>query len=1700
MNKILALTLYLIIILSIVSPIVTISQTYGEKQEPWMNKIHPIFLKKIMGLSDDTYVTAVIRLKPLPENIAMNVKGHYRLAVNTLKYWADITQKPVIDFIVNNGGIVLNRFWLDNVILVRVKLSLLKKIAMLPNVVKIFENFEVRIIGSAKATVVNTTQQVTSWGIFKIRAPDVWAKGYTGEGIRICVLDTGVDPTHPALNGKLLTIDPDNPYYPGGWMEFDDYGNPVLSTPHDTYGHGTHVSGTALGGDTENILIGVAPGATLMAGLVLPGGSGTFAQILGGMQWAVEPFYIDPDTGEIIYTNLPAHIVSMSFGAANYYGSELLPGIKAILLANIIPVAAIGNEGEGSSSNPGNIWGVIGVGATDQYDNVAYFSSGEEVSWPAPPEEWPFYDTYPSTYIKPDISAPGVGITSSVPGGGYESWDGTSMATPHVSGTIALILEAAGWTNFDQPDLPELVYEILTTTAIDLGDPGQDIRYGWGRIDAFEAVLKAEEYAKKSGVEGYVYDKITGEPIPWTTVTVQETGTTVKVNESGYFKIPLDPGTYHLVFEAFGYQTLTLEIEVKMMNGTIAGFVYDMFTETPIEGAFVTVEELNLTVSTGPNGEFQVSVPPGTYTVTAYATGYSNETKTIDVGENETVIVTFYLVPLGNGTIVGQVTDAETGEPIENAYVWVYVDNTIVGNFTDENGYYMLSVPAGTYTVYARALGYREANVSDVEVAPNTLVVVNFTLEPLPPVVVVLGNVDYYTEAHLATIIADAGYPVVEYNSMEDLLEDWLNGEIYPKVIVIDHTESNEYDYPSSDILISFLLLADSSGTSLIWLGTSYSGYTGLDVLYMYREDVEAHGYPAPDEYDSGYPSPENVIVYMVNPEHPVFENITPDDSNWFYLADLENSFYADYRVYYFENDENLTILAYVNDTLNDVSGVGVAIWYSSSGVPWFYLGSWAESYWMQYLEPGGDGQYSNNTMKVLLNVVSLGWMSSSEQIVSDKIKSMIEMTLKDVEFESRQVRTSAYTFVEVYLDREPYGWVKGQVIGSDNIVLAGAKITVLGTPINVVTDENGFFEFWLPAGEYTLLITYQGYYEKTLDITIVVNETIDLGVIVLQRQPRVAILYDYATTLKQFVETLGFYGKDYTNLTMLNNDLATGFYDLVIYAGYYNVPYPSQEDFMEFLNITSTMQINVIWMDSYGDYGYGIKVLHKYLGDPESIGYDYGEGKVYIAIEKSHPIFSGYRSGDVVEILSSTSADFAWFTGFSGETLASLVVGDNIYGDAIAYKILPSGCKWLLMASFAPTSWNTPDIFTEDAWIILANAITWSVMKILNITLENPYLYVGDTAILHISRAPANAVVDIFIDTTYVMSVECDENGEATAEFIIPLIPGGEHIVTAISRDYTHMGSTTLYILPKLTVYPSETTSPGQVHILVTGLYVNATAFIYIDANYLTMIRANVSGAFEGIINIPMVVTGEHLLSLVDKDTGEILYNVSIHVTSIFDELASNMSKIDRVINTTENISGKLDSIIVILNNINDSIMGVDEKVSQIIIDLQSLSGKVDNVIEILNNITGTIEAIHGDLVYVKTRVGTIIVKIDELNATLIGLIVSETGKVYTLLNTSIGIITARINELKDLGLNITDNLSEIYNDIIGKLDHLISLVEKLNTNVNTLTTKKIPTLEKKINDTKDSVTTASAYGISGLSLAIIALLATIYTFLKRK
>jgi subtilisin len=252
-----------------------------------------------------------------------------------------------------------------------------------------------------------------TWGLKEMEVDKLWAQGFTGSGILVGHMDTGVDGTHPALNGAI-----------GAFAQFDELGNEVSPTPtaFDSAEHGTHTAGTIAGRPFNNTNVGVAPEAQLASAIVIEGGN-IQARVLGGIDWALQQ---------------RAQVLSMSLGFIGWVPS-FIPIIQVLRQNNCLPVIAVGNEGVGTSRSPGNYVETLSVGACEEGGDweVADFSSSQ------------FFQRDDNSLV-PDVLGPGVNVLSAKPGGGYQSMDGTSQATPHIAGLAALLRHARPAASVDQ--------------------------------------------------------------------------------------------------------------------------------------------------------------------------------------------------------------------------------------------------------------------------------------------------------------------------------------------------------------------------------------------------------------------------------------------------------------------------------------------------------------------------------------------------------------------------------------------------------------------------------------------------------------------------------------------------------------------------------------------------------------------------------------------------------------------------------------------------------------------------------------------------------------------------------------------------------------------------------------------------------------------------------------------------------------------------------------------------------------------------------------------------------------------------------------------------------------------------------------------------------------------------------------------------
>ncbi|MDH4036011.1 MAG: S8 family serine peptidase [Candidatus Krumholzibacteria bacterium] len=575
-------------------------------------RVAPGLQKQLDEAAPDEMVTAIVKLRSIGPPPQANLG---RSAVfGSLRQNARVSQAQLKSFL-NRPDIradvgVTREFWLDNLVLVQARKSVIEQIARRTDVEQVFDNYTVTVPPRPADDPLPDPHQSQPWdNIAYIGVKQVWTSfGLRGAGVRVGGLDTGVDINHPDIAGKMITNNPADPTYPGGWAEFDGNGNVIPgSVPHDSDQHGTHTTGTMVGGNASGWDVGVAPEASLMHGLVIPGGSGSFAQVVGGMEWI-----IDPDGNPA--TDDGAQVVNMSLGATGTY-TEMVAPTDNMVAAGVFPSFSIGNSGPGASTtgSPGNVPSAFGVGATDNLDVIASFSSRGPVTWNFPP--------YVGTYTKPDISAPGVSIYSTVPGGEWEysGWSGTSMAAPHVSGTVALMRQA-------NPSMTVAeIKQILAQTALDLGAAGMDNNYGWGRVNAFAAVSAA--LVGVGTLDGTVASM--GMPVEGALVRVADTGQRVTTDANGDYSIRIVAGDHTIEVSRFGYEsasalvtlvadmTTTQDFDlVQLPSGAVAGTVTDSQSGMGVSASIAVklAGQVVVNASTDPmTGAYSITLPVGTY-------------------------------------------------------------------------------------------------------------------------------------------------------------------------------------------------------------------------------------------------------------------------------------------------------------------------------------------------------------------------------------------------------------------------------------------------------------------------------------------------------------------------------------------------------------------------------------------------------------------------------------------------------------------------------------------------------------------------------------------------------------------------------------------------------------------------------------------------------------------------------------------------------------------------------------------------------------------------------------------------------------------------------------------------------------------------------------------------------------------------------
>ncbi|MBE2219980.1 MAG: S8 family serine peptidase [Anaerolineae bacterium] len=462
------------------------------------------------------------------------------------------------------------------------------------------------------------------WGIDRVRSPYAWqGLGVDGNGVTVGIMDSGVDWQHPDLQQNYRGNVGGGTYeHAGNWF---DVVVPTMTVPYDDLGHGTHVAGTAIGQNG----IGVAPGASWVAVKIADANGLIYeSDAHVGFQWLLAP---DGDP------SLAPDVINGSWSGSGY-SEAFLPDIEALDTAGIITVFSAGNSGpdEETIGAPASYRQTLAVGAHDDANILAWFSS----RGPSPLH----------TEIHPQITAPGARVYSSLPGGIYGYYNGTSMAAPHTTGAVALLLSV------DDTLSRQDVTRILTETAVPMAAVQPNMDSGWGRLDVYGA---AAQVAAHGTLTGIVHEN--GQPQAGVSITITTSlgdALVFVTDENGAYAARLQAGSYTLSTAPFGFMpvtvsnlalltdnTTTQDISLtRLASGTLALQVVKKGTNVPVQ-ATIDILDTPLSLETAVNGSLTVPLPAGAYELRVRETGYTISRTNITISQNQTSTHKIALTP-----------------------------------------------------------------------------------------------------------------------------------------------------------------------------------------------------------------------------------------------------------------------------------------------------------------------------------------------------------------------------------------------------------------------------------------------------------------------------------------------------------------------------------------------------------------------------------------------------------------------------------------------------------------------------------------------------------------------------------------------------------------------------------------------------------------------------------------------------------------------------------------------------------------------------------------------------------------------------------------------------------------------------------------------------------------------------------------------
>jgi subtilisin family serine protease len=838
-------------------------------------EIHPLLLSRLSSLREDERISVLVFMEAQADirtlhrhhvRTAASREVRHREVIQLLQQTAAQGQKSLLDYLNERtaAGTVdgFTSYWITNCVVVRCTKDEVEKLAARSDVAELWENFRVRLIEpvpDVRGERWRLDEHLVTAGLRAIRADSVWYRlGITGAGRLLGSIDTGVQYGHPALMARWR-----GNFAPWSECWFNPVSAALMPVDFDStgYSHGTHTMGTMCGlGSASGDTVGVAWGARWIAspGIIGDNFSQMANNITSSFQWMA-----DPDGDPSTLDDVP-DVVSNSWGVDGGF-----PGFfdcdnrwNAVIYnaeaAGVVVVFACGNSGPQSQTlgSPANI-------ANSDYFNFAVGAvDATHSSWPYPIAS--FSSRGPSdcdsTAIKPEIVAPGYQVYSSSAHYGYAYLDGTSMACPHVAGTVALMREA-------DPNLSvEMAKEILMRTARDEGDPGEDNAYGYGMLDAYAAVRAVQRgWSVLAGTVRNPNDE------PLRAIIELANGRQIRADSTGEFLVYL-PGdsTYALQISCWGYVTLdtalwlparqsvTPQLVLQLHpQGMLSGQVLDE-QFLPVNGAEVRVLNTPLPAQhTDANGEFAAFPLPysqayGPYVVRYEGQGFADTVDGIEVSAGDTTRLELRLVspqhsPMGPDEYGYMAYDGQDSEdPAE--YQWVEIERDSGGsgtrlNFTLNDQTLIVTLPF-SFVYYGQT--YSQLSVCcNGWIAMGVTTSTSYRNWPIPdvngPAAMIApfwddfdprlsGSISYYHDAQ-------GGRFIVEFNCLAQVFPpntyETFQVQLYNPVVHPTRTGDG-------NIVFQYKVISHPSGCTVGIENPAAT--TGLQ--YLYNDGYDAHAVP----------------------------------------------------------------------------------------------------------------------------------------------------------------------------------------------------------------------------------------------------------------------------------------------------------------------------------------------------------------------------------------------------------------------------------------------------------------------------------------------------------------------------------------------------------------------------------------------------------------------------------------------------------------------------------------------------------------------------------------------------------------------------------------------------------------------------------------------------------------------------------------